>query len=175
MRIKDKEFKLYIPEDQIKASIREVAKQLNNDYKNQHVIFIGVLNGAFMFAGDLLKNIDLRCEISFVKVKSYKGTASIGEVHELIGFTSEVEGKHIVLLEDIVDTGLTLDKLYSMLEMHEPKSVEVATLLFKPEAYNGKDKPKYIGLEIENKFIVGYGLDYLEEGRNTRDIYQIIE
>lgn len=175
MRIKDKDFKLYIPEDRIKTSIQQVAKQLDNDYKNETVIFIGVLNGAFMFASDLLKNIDLKCEISFVKVNSYKGTASAGEVHELIGLTTDIKNKHIIILEDIVDTGRTLNKLYSMIELHEPKSVEVATLLFKPTAYIGNKSPKYVGIEIENKFIVGYGLDYLEEGRNTRDIYQIIE
>lgn len=175
MHIKDKDFKLYITEKGIQTSIQQVAKQLNNDYKNKNVIFIGVLNGAFMFACDLFKNIDLKCEISFVKVKSYTGTASIGKVHEIIGLTTDIKDKHIVILEDIVDTGLTLNKLYSMIEMHEPKSVEVATLLFKPTAFSGKKKPKYVGMEIENKFIVGYGLDYLEEGRNTKDIYQIIE
>lgn len=175
VQIKDKDFKLYIPEDRIKAAIQQVAKQLNSDYKNKSLIFIGVLNGAFMFASDLLKNIDLECEISFVKVNSYKGTTSAGEVHELIGLTTDVKNKHIIILEDIVDTGLTLNKLYSMIEMHDPKSLEVATLLFKPTAYKGNKDPKYIGLKIENKFIVGYGMDYLEEGRNTRDIYQIIE
>lgn len=175
MHIKDKNFNLYIPEDRIQSSIQQVAKQLNNDYKNKTVIFIGVLNGAFMFASDLLKNINLKCEISFVKVKSYKGTTSVGKVHELIGLTTDIKDKHIVILEDIVDTGKTLNKLYSMIEMHEPKSVAVATLLYKPTAFSGNEKPKYVGLEIENKFIVGFGLDYLEEGRNTRDIYQIIE
>lgn len=175
MRIKDKNFKLYISEERINTAIQQVAEQLNTDYKNESVIFIGVLNGAFMFASDLFKNIDLQCEISFVKVNSYKGTASEGKVHELIGLTTDIKNKHVIIIEDIVDTGLTLNKLYSMLEMYEPKSVEVATLLFKPTAYSGNKKPKYIGLEIENKFIVGFGLDYLEEGRNTKDIYQIIE
>lgn len=175
MRIKDKDFKLYIPEERIKSSIQKVAEQLNIDYKNKNVIFIGVLNGAFMFASDLLKNIHLDCEVSFVKINSYKGTSSSGKVHELIGLTTDIKDKHIVILEDIVDTGLTLSKLYSMIEMHEPKSLEVATLLFKPTAFKGNKKPQYVGIEIENKFIVGFGLDYLEEGRNTRDIYQIKE
>lgn len=175
VQIKDKKFELYIPEKTILESIQNVANRINNDYKNEKVIFVGVLNGAFMFASDLLKNITLDCEITFIKVKSYSGTASSGVVHEAIGLTTDVKGKHVIIVEDIVDTGLTLEKLYSMIELHNPKSTEVATMLFKPEAYKGNHPPKYVGLEIENKFIVGYGLDYDEEGRNTRDIYQIIE
>ncbi|WP_367182449.1 hypoxanthine phosphoribosyltransferase [Brumimicrobium sp.] len=175
MQIKDKKFELYIPEKEIQESIKKVANQLNTDYKGEEVVFIGVLNGAFMFAGDLMKDIDLECEISFVKVKSYKGTSSTGKVHELIGLTTDVKEKHVIIIEDIVDSGLTLGKLYSMIEHHDPKSVQVATLLYKPDAFQGKHPPKYVGLEIPNKFIVGFGLDYLEAGRNIRDIYQIIE
>ncbi|HLV41359.1 MAG TPA: hypoxanthine phosphoribosyltransferase [Brumimicrobium sp.] len=175
MQIKDKKFELYLSEKEIQESIQQVAKQLNTDYKGEDVIFVGVLNGAFMFAADLMKGVDLDCEISFVKVKSYKGTSSTGNVHELIGLTTDVKDKHVIIIEDIVDSGLTLNKLYSMIEHHTPKSVEVATLLYKPDAFKGKYPPKYVGIEIPNKFIVGFGLDYLEAGRNTRDIYQIIE
>lgn len=175
MQIKGKEFELYIHEDTILKAIKSISDQLNTDYKGQKVLFIGVLNGAFMFAADLFKNIELDCEISFVKVKSYDGTSSSGKVHELIGLTTDLKDRHVVILEDIVDSGLTLEKLYSMLALHEPKSVEVATLLFKPNAFKGKALPKYVGLEIGNKFIVGYGLDYDEEGRNTRNIYIIKE
>jgi len=175
VQIKDKKFELYLSEKEIQESIQQVAKQLNTDYKGEDVIFVGVLNGAFMFAADLMKGVDLDCEISFVKVKSYKGTSSTGNVHELIGLTTDVKDKHVIIIEDIVDSGLTLNKLYSMIEHHTPKSVEVATLLYKPDAFKGKYPPKYVGIEIPNKFIVGFGLDYLEAGRNTRDIYQIIE
>lgn len=175
MQVKDKTFKLYISEEEIKDAVHKVAKQINTAYKGEKVIFLGVLNGAFMFASDLLKEIDLTCEISFVKLSSYKGTASTGKVHELVGLTTDIKDKHVIILEDIVDSGLTLDKLYSMIELHSPKSVEVATMLYKPEAFKGNIPPKYIGIEIENKFIVGYGLDYQEEGRNTKAIYQITE
>ncbi|HZH85966.1 MAG TPA: hypoxanthine phosphoribosyltransferase [Brumimicrobium sp.] len=175
MQIKDKKFELYISEKEIQKSIQQVAKQINTDYKGEEIVFVGVLNGAFMFASDLLKEINLTCIISFVKVQSYKGTSSTGEVHELIGLTTDIKDKHVIILEDIVDSGLTLNKLYSMFDHHAPKSVEVATLLYKPDAFKGKYPPKYVGIEIPNKFIVGFGLDYLEEGRNTKDIYQITE
>lgn len=175
MQIKDKKFELYISEKEIQKSIQQVAKQINTDYKGEEIVFVGVLNGAFMFASDLLKEINLTCIISFVKVQSYKGTSSTGKVHELIGLTTDIKDKHVIILEDIVDSGLTLNKLYSMFDHHAPKSVEVATLLYKPDAFKGKYPPKYVGIEIPNKFIVGFGLDYLEEGRNTKDIYQITE
>ena len=175
VQIKDKKFELYISENEIQKSIQQLAKRINIDYKGQEIIFVGVLNGAFMFAADLMKDIDLECEISFVKVTSYKGTSSTGKVHELIGLTTDIKNKHVVILEDIVDSGLTLRKLYSMIDHNAPKTVEVATLLYKPEAFQGKYPPKYVGIEIPNKFIVGYGLDYLELGRNTRDIFKIIE
>ena len=175
MQIKDKKFELYLSEKEIQESIEQVANQINADYKGEDVVFVGVLNGAFMFASDLMKDIKLECEISFVKVQSYKGTSSTGNVHELIGLTTDVKNKHVIIVEDIVDSGLTLNKLYSMIDHHSPKSVEVATLLYKPEAFKGKYPPKYVGIEIPNKFIVGFGLDYLEAGRNSRDIYQITE
>lgn len=173
MQIKDKRFELYISEEEILNSIQKLAERINTDYKGEEIVFVGVLNGAFMFAADLMKDINLECEISFVKVTSYKGTSSTGKVHELIGLSTDIKNKHVVILEDIVDSGLTLSKLYSMIDHNSPKSVEVATLLYKPEAFQGKYPPKYVGLEIPNKFIIGYGLDYLEFGRNTRDIYQI--
>jgi hypoxanthine phosphoribosyltransferase len=175
VQIRDKKFELYISEKEIQESINQVAKQINTDYEGEEVIFVGVLNGSFMFASDLMKSVDLRCEISFVKVNSYKGTSSSGKVHELIGLTTDVKDKHVIIIEDIVDSGLTLSKLYSMIDHLTPKTVEVATLLYKPDAFKGKYPPKYVGIEIPNKFIVGFGLDYLEEGRNTKDIYQITE
>lgn len=175
VQVKDKKFELYISESEIQKSIQQVAERINTDYKGEEVIFVGVLNGAFMFAADLMKDIHLTCEISFVKVTSYKGTSSTGNVHELIGLNTDIKDKNVIILEDIVDSGLTLNKLYSMLDHNAPKSVEVATLLYKPDAFQGKFPPKYVGLEIPTKFIVGYGLDYMEVGRNTRDIYKIIE
>jgi len=175
VQIEDKKFELYLSEEKIQASIKQLAHQINTAYAGEEVVFVGVLNGAFMFAADLLKDITLECEISFVKVASYKGTSSTGKVHELIGLKTDIKDKHVIIIEDIVDSGLTLSKIYSMIDHNSPKSVEVATLLYKPEAFKGKYPPKYVGIEIPNKFIVGYGLDYLEKGRNTRDIYQITE
>src|SRR5690554_6472466 len=139
VQIKDKNFLLYITENEILEAIKKVANQINNDYKNEKVVFIGVLNGAFMYAADLMKNITLDCEISFVKMSSYHGgLTSSGEVRELIGLNTDIKGKHVVILEDIVDSGLTLSKLYTMMELHHPKSVVVATMLFKPESFEGK-------------------------------------
>ena len=173
MQIKDKEFELYIKSDEIQKAITKVAQQIENDYQNKDVIFVGVLNGAFMFVSDLLKNIKFDCEISFIKVASYQGTTSTGKVHELIGLVNDIKNKHVIILEDIVDTGLTLNKIYSLIDHDDPSSLEVATLLYKPSAFNGKHPPKYVGIEIPNQFIVGYGLDYLELGRNTEDIYKL--
>mgnify|MGYP001250502798 CR=1 FL=1 len=173
MQIEDKEFELYIPSAEIQKTISSVAERIKNDYQDKDVIFVGVLNGAFMFVSDLLKQIDFKCEVSFIKVASYEGTSSTGKVHELIGLVNDIKDKHVIILEDIVDTGLTLDKIYSMIDHDKPSSLEVASLLYKPNAFNGKHPPKYVGFEIPNDFIVGYGLDYMEYGRNTVDIYKL--
>lgn len=175
MQIEDKEFELYIRSEEIQKAITRVAQRIKDDYQNKDVIFVGVLNGAFMFVSDLLKQIDFQCEVSFIKVASYDGTTSTGKVHELIGLVNDIKNKHVIILEDIVDTGLTLDKIFSMINHDHPSSLEVATLLYKPAAFNGKHAPKYVGLEIPNDFIVGFGLDYLEFGRNTRNIYKLKE
>ena len=124
-----------------------------------------------MFTSDLMKNIDLDCEVSFVKVKSYSGTTSTGEVNEIIGMTSSVSNKHVVILEDIVDSGLTLDKIKLLIAKENPKSLKTCALMFKPEAFKGQYKPEYIGFSIANEFVVGYGMDYNEKGRNLEDIY----
>lgn len=173
MQIGDKNFELFIRNEEILKAIKDVASRINHDYKGKEVIFIGVLNGVFMFAADLIKEIELDCEITFIKVQSYAGTNSTGKVHELLGLTTDIKGKHVIVLEDIVDTGLTLSKLNSIININQPESFEIASLLYKPEAYKGKTPPKYIGKEIENKFIVGYGLDYQQKGRNLKDIYQL--
>lgn len=173
MQIQDKEFELYIRSSEIQQAISSIAESISDDYKGKEVIFVGVLNGAFMFAADLLKKINFECEVSFIKLASYEGTKSTGKVHELIGLVNDIKDKHVIILEDIVDTGLTLDKIYSLINHDDPSSLEVATLLYKPKAFNGKHPPKYVGIEIPNNFIVGYGLDYNELGRNTEDIYKI--
>jgi hypoxanthine phosphoribosyltransferase len=175
VRIKDKTFELFISEIEIERAVKQIAERLTQDYSGKEVIFVGVMNGAFMFVADLLKKIPFDCEVSFVKLASYHGMQTSGSVHELIGLVNNLYGKHVVILEDIVDTGLTLDKIYSMIDADVPASLEVACLLYKPSAFLGKHAPKYVGIEIENVFVVGYGLDYDEFGRNTKEIYKLKE
>lgn len=169
--VKDKSFKPYISEEELKASVEKVASKINDDYKDSTPIFLGILNGSFMFFGDLLKSIDLECTVSFVKLASYEGTSSTGAVNELIGLNEDIEGKDIILVEDIVDTGNTLVKLHEILSEKKPRSIKIATLLYKPEAYKKHHPIDYFGLEIPNAFVLGYGLDYDGLGRNISSIY----
>jgi hypoxanthine phosphoribosyltransferase len=175
IQIHDKHFEVYLTQNQIEEVVQSLAKTINNSYHGKEVIFVGVLNGAFMFASDLLKNIDLVCEVSFVKMASYQGTQSTGRVDQLIGLVNSIAGKHVVILEDIVDTGLTLEKLRILLSDDEPASIAIVSLLFKPNAFQGKLKPEFVGLEIPNDFVVGYGLDYNERGRNLKEIYKLVD
>jgi len=147
---------------------------MNNDLRAKKVIFLGILNGSFMFAGDLFKKIDIDCQITFLKVASYVGTSSSGNVKRLIGLNEDIKDQVVVILEDIVDTGITLDNIIKQLKGYEPSEIRVATLLFKPEAYQKEIKIDYIGKEIPNDFIVGYGLDYNGFGRNLEDIYTLV-
>jgi len=172
----DKTFEQYISNERITRAIEEVAKRLNEDYKDKETpIFLGVLNGAFMFMGELMKHIDFNCEISFIKLASYQGTRSTGRVTELIGLKDNIRGRHIIIVEDIVDTGESFSHLMRSLEGHRPATVEIATMLFKPEAYKKELSIKYVGMEIGREFIVGYGLDYDELGRNLSDIYVLVK
>jgi hypoxanthine phosphoribosyltransferase len=175
IQIHDKSFRTFISESEILASVNKLASTLEKDYEGKDVLLIAILNGAFMFASDIMKSLNRSAEISFVKVSSYKGTQTSGRVDELIGLNNNMENRHIIILEDIVDTGITIDKVISLINANDPASVEVCTLLYKPEAYKGKHKPKYIGFEIPNKFVVGYGLDYNELGRNLKELYQLKE
>ena len=175
IRLLDKTFVPYLSEDELLIRIREVAEQIHSDYGNENVLFLSVLNGSFMFTSDLMKCLDGGVELSFIKLSSYDGLESTGKVYELIGLNQNVQGKHIVVIEDIVDTGLTVQRVINMLELQNPLSVEVCTLLYKPQAYKGDEAPKYYGFEIPNKFVVGYGLDYKEIGRNLKEIYQLKE
>ena len=169
--VKDKSFKPYISTEELQASVEKMATQINHDYKGTTPLFLGVLNGSFMFFSDLLKSIDLECAVSFVKLASYDGVSSSGVVNELIGLSEDISGKDIILVEDIVDTGNTLVKLYDILERKNPKSIKIATLLYKPEAYKKSYPIDYVGKEIPNAFVLGYGLDYDGLGRNLSSIY----
>jgi len=173
--VKDKSFKPFISEESLQKSIKETATKINYDYRGKSPIFIGVLNGSFMFFSDLLKSIDLKCTVSFVKLSSYQGISSTGTVDELIGLNEDLKGKDIILVEDIVDTGNTIDKLYDIIKDKEANSIRVSTLLYKPEAYKKSYEIDYVSIEIPNKFVVGYGLDYDGLGRNLNSIYILNE
>ena len=175
IKINDKYFDVFIEKSTIESKIDALASAINKDYEGKEVLFIAILNGSFMFASDLLKKIKLDCEISFIKVNSYEGTQSSGAINELIGLNTTCQDKHIIILEDIVDTGRTMDKIILTLQNERPTSIECCSLLFKPDAYLGLFNPKYVGFTIENKFVVGYGLDYDQKGRNLEEIYQITE
>jgi hypoxanthine phosphoribosyltransferase len=170
----DKKFSLYLEEEIILNRVKDLAFSLRQDYKQKELVLLCILNGAFMFASDLAKDFNGPVEVSFVKVSSYVGTESTGKVDELIGLTANLKNKHVVIVEDIVDTGLTIDKVIFLLNQKQPESIEICTLLYKPEAFLGKHRPKYVGFDIPNKFVVGYGLDYNELGRNLNEIYQLI-
>lgn len=170
----DKSFRLYITEQQILAAVRQIADRINKEYAGKTPLIVPILNGSFMFAADLAKELTCQCEISFIKASSYRGTASTGQLTSLIGINEDVQGRDIILVEDIIDTGHTLAKIIPSTEALAPASVKVATLLFKPKALKADLRIDYVGLEIPNEFIVGYGLDYNGLGRNLREIYQVI-
>ena len=174
VKVLDKKFRIYIPKEKLEERISEMAQQINTDLKGQDVIFIGILNGVFLFAADLFRRIDLDARISFLKLASYQGTSSTGKIKELIGWNEDITGKTVIIIEDIVDTGNTLERIVGELKLRKASGVKIATLLFKPSAYT-KDIPlDYIGFEIPDNFVVGYGLDYDGYGRNLDSIYTLI-
>ena len=173
--IKDKQFELFIKEETILGAICDMSKLITTDLHDKNPLFICVLNGAFMFASDLMKLLDFPCEIAFIRLKSYSGTASSGTVKEVVSLIEDVKNRHIVILEDIVDTGYTAQHLKRSMLENQPESLHFATLLFKPNALQTDAYPDYVGMEIPDDFIVGYGLDYDGYGRNLRDIYKIKE
>ncbi|MDR2358213.1 MAG: hypoxanthine phosphoribosyltransferase [Prevotellaceae bacterium] len=175
VKLHDKEFEIAIRHDQIQTAIGVVAQKIREDMKNEYIpVFLSILNGSFMFTSDLLKQMDFNCEVSFVKLASYNGVTSTGKVQELLGLNTDIRGRTVIIVEDIVDTGHTLVELVEILKKHQPKQIKVATFLLKPDAYD-KDIPiDYAGMKIPNDFIVGYGLDYDQLGRNLRNIYKIV-
>jgi hypoxanthine phosphoribosyltransferase len=171
----DKSFELYIPGSEISAAIHDIARQLNRDLQHEDTppVFVSVLNGSFMFTAELMKYIDFDCHISFVKLSSYAGTASQGKVRELIGLNSDLTGKTAILLEDVVDSGVTIEHLVNTLQTFNPRTLKIAAMLLKPGVYKKNIPIDYVGLSIPDDFIVGYGLDYNELGRNYGDIYKL--
>ena len=175
IKVLDKEFKLYIKQEEIETVIKDIANQINVEYKDKNPLFLVMLNGAFMFASQLFKELTIDCETSFVKYASYDGTQSTCEVKELIGLNSSLEGRDVVIIEDIIDSGFTMKCLLQKLEAMKVSSVKVATMLFKPNAFKFDYKIDYIGMNIGNEFIVGYGLDYNQHGRNYASIYKVVD
>lgn len=173
IKLHDKYFKKFISEAQIQEAVARMASEMENDLKDENPIFIGILNGVFMFFSDFMKAYAYPCEMSFVKLSSYHGTASTGDIKELIGLSQDIEGRTVVVLEDIIDTGNTLAELHNIFKAKKVKDFKIGTLFFKPEAYTKQYNIDYIGMEIPNEFIVGYGLDYDELGRNLPEVYQL--
>jgi hypoxanthine phosphoribosyltransferase len=174
IRVKDRDFKLSIKAEEINAAVESIAMKLNRDLKGKNPIFLVVLNGAFVFAADLYRKIEIDSEISFVKLASYSGTSSTSEVKELIGLNEKLKGRTVVILEDIIDSGTTIQYLMNKLMYLGVSEVLLAALLFKPSSFRESFRIDYLGLEIPNDFIVGYGLDYDGFGRNYADIYKIV-
>lgn len=175
VQLHDKRFSVSIGADKIDRAVQQVADRINVDYKGKNPLFLVVLNGAFMFASDLLKKVTIDCEISFVKLSSYSGTASTHVVRELIGLDEALTNRNVLVVEDIIDTGITMENTIQKLKHLQAADVKIVTLLYKPLAFRKNYPIDYIGLEIPNDFIVGYGLDYDGLGRNFPDIYKIIE
>jgi hypoxanthine phosphoribosyltransferase len=175
VKLKDKHFKRFLPSDDIERAVNFIGDKMNSDFAGKKPLFISVLNGSFLFAADLMKTLTIDCEITFVKLASYQGTQTTGNVRTLIGFDEDITNRTVVILEDIVDTGNTLEVLVARLKEKNPLEIKVAALLYKPAAYT-KDIPvDYVGFKVENDFLVGYGLDYDGLGRNLRDIYKLEE
>ena len=174
MKIKDKEFAVFIDRQTIEKRVIELGQQISRDYEAKNPLFIAVLNGSFMFAADLMKHVSIPAEISFIKLNSYTKTHSTGKIKELVGLDENIFGRNLIIIEDIVDTGLTIHHMLEEFRDLGPKSIEVATLLHKPEATVKKLKLEYVGFEIPKKFVVGYGLDYDGQGRNLNDLYSLV-
>lgn len=176
IKVHDKTFVPYLEEEELQKIVKEVALRIHEEYKDEVPIFIGVLNGVIMFFSDLLKHYPGECEIAFLQMSSYEGTQSTGIVYKKMDLTKELQGRHIILVEDIVDTGNTIESLFKYFQSTQrPKSVKVASLLLKPDVYKKDFKIDFVGKEIPNKFVLGYGLDYDELGRNLKDLYQLEE
>ncbi len=175
MKIKDKAFELYLDDTKIINKVKELAEQINRDYKDKNPLFIAILNGSFMFAADLMKYVDVESQITFIKVSSYIATQSTGNIKEAIGLQENIFQRDIIIIEDIVDSGKTLTHITERFKELGPKSVEIATLLHKPEVNKTDLSLKYVGFDIPNKFVIGYGLDYDGYGRNEHSIYQLSE
>ncbi len=171
VKVLDKTFETFISEVEILERVREVAERINRDFADKNPIFLALLNGSFVFMADLMRMITIPCEVSFVKLASYEGVTSTGKIKEVIGINEDLSGRTVVIVEDIVDTGLTMKRMLESLETRNPESIHICTLLIKPDKLQVDLNIEYAAMEIPNDFILGYGLDYNQQGRNLRDIY----
>jgi len=175
VQIKDKSFSVSIPEEEILRRVQAVADKINRDMDGKNPLFLAVLNGAFVFAADLMRRVTIPCEISFVKLASYQGVTSTGKVSEVLGINEDLTDRTVVIIEDIVDTGLTMKRMIETLGTRNPASIHICALLVKPDKLQVDLNIEYAAMEIPNDFIVGYGLDYDQQGRNLRDIYTLVK
>ncbi len=175
IQVNDSSFEIYIEKEQIAGLVQKVAELLNQDYSGKDPLVLSILNGAFVFTADLVRALTFDPEVSFVKLASYTGMSTTGQVDELIGLKEDISGRHILIVEDIVDTGNTLQKIIALLKEHNPASIEVVSLLIKSEVYNHAYPVKYFGADIPNRFVIGYGLDYDGKARSLPHIYQICQ
>lgn len=175
VKIKDKTFKTSIPETEILKRVKAVAEKINKDMEGKNPLMLAVLNGSFIFAADLMRYITIPCEISFVKLASYQGVTSTGKITEVIGLNENLTGRTVIIVEDIVDTGATMQRMIQTLGTRQPDSIHICSLLVKPDKLKVPLNIEYAAMEIPNDFIVGYGLDYDQQGRNLRDIYTLME
>jgi hypoxanthine phosphoribosyltransferase len=170
LTINDKTFVPFITADAIQERVHELANQINQEYADKQPLIVVVLNGAFLFAADLMKRLTIPCEITFIRVASYTATESTGQLKQILGLSQSIKDRNLIVVEDIVDTGFTISEVCDQLRKDGPASIAIATLLFKPAALKKKIELQYVGFEIENRFVLGYGLDYDGLGRNTPDI-----
>ena len=175
IKILDKTFKTFIPESEIQKRVAAVAEKINHDMAGKNPLLLAVLNGSFIFAADLIRYLTIPCEISFVKLASYQGTTSTGKIKEIIGINENLENRDVIIVEDIVDTGNTMKRMLETLGTRNPRSLHICTLLVKPGKLQVPLNIEYCAMEIPNDLIVGYGLDYDQQGRNLRDIYTVVE
>ncbi len=173
VKLADKEFVPYLSEEKVNQKVQEMAKQISEDYADKNPVILGVLNGAFMFLADLSKGLEMESQITFIRLSSYSGTETTGKVVELYGLEFDIENRHVLVVEDIIDTGLTMQALKKLLESKKPASVKLAVFLLKPEALRCEMEVDYLGFEIPNDFVIGYGMDYDGYGRNLASIFQL--
>jgi hypoxanthine phosphoribosyltransferase len=175
IKIYDKTFEVFIEEKEILDKVKQMATQIEKEHSGKDILFISILNGSFVFTADLLRDINMEVKLSFLKLSSYEGDRSSGSVRRLIGLNEELAGKTVIVVEDIIDTGRTLDGIIEDLQGKDPDDIKIASLLIKPEAYTGSHRIDYTGFEIPNDFVIGYGLDFDGLGRNLRSVYRLVK